>query len=157
MLAGIARDMGRMAGIGFQLPHKMLAQLEPEEALPFIFEKMKAAKLLPVDVDFSWLQTFMLGLKTRMSAIKQYKPPVYEGVITLLRSSEVEPESAKAWREVGLDVRETTRGWNELSSEPLEILFVPGYHATMFHKPYVQVLTERVKYCVERSEKWCLK
>jgi amino acid adenylation domain-containing protein len=155
MLAGIARDMGRTSGVDFQLPHKMFAQLAPEEALTFILEKMKTAGLIPADVGFPWLQKFMLGLKTRMSAIKDYQPQPYEGVITLLRSSEVEPESAKAWLEVGVDVREATRGWNELSSEPLEILFVPGYHATMFHKPYVEVLAAKLKYCIEKSEKRC--
>jgi thioesterase domain-containing protein len=87
-----------------------------------------------------------------MEAVKKYNPVVYDGVITLFRSEQNEPETEKAWLELGVDVLNPSLGWDLLSSKPLVIQRVPGFHVTMVEEPHAQVLGAQLRRAINETE-----
>jgi hypothetical protein len=53
---------------------------------------------------------------------------------------------------VGVDLDDLTRGWSELSAEPIEVISIPGYHETLMLEPYVQILAESLRSCLKRLD-----
>lgn len=150
MMAGLARSMARQSGVELSLPHEELQALPPDEALAHILAELHEARLLPAGVDLAWVRQALRGVRLREEALQLYEPEPYDGTITLFRSSETEIESARAWREMGVDVEDPTRGWEELSTRPVEICYVPGYHATILTLPNVRILAARLRECLDR-------
>ena len=107
--------------------------------------------LLPPEVGLDWGRRFLRGIQARLRAAEDYQAPVYPGRITLFRSTEQETESAQAWREAGVDVADPTRGWDRLTSEPLEIRYIPGYHVRLMDEPLVAVLAQELRQEIESA------
>jgi amino acid adenylation domain-containing protein len=150
-MAGFARDLARASGVTLSLPHDEIRRLEPEDGLNFIVESLRTANLVSPEVGLSWVRRFLQGVKTRTRALTNYYPEIYDGVITLFRSSESETESAKAWLEVGVDVRDPSRGWTSLSTQPLAIIHIPGHHVEMTAEPNVAVLAQLLKSSIDQE------
>src|SRR5262249_55647252 len=112
--AGIVRDWARVAGVRLSIPHDDIKGLGSDEGLRYLLAKGKAARLLQPGQDIDWVRRFLTGMRSRAKAIEAYRPRIYDGVITLFRSSEAEPESAKALLEFGIDVLDAQRGWDQL-------------------------------------------
>jgi non-ribosomal peptide synthetase component F/thioesterase domain-containing protein/acyl carrier protein len=150
MMAGLARSTARQSGAELSLPHEELQALPPNEALAHILAELHKASLVPTGVDLAWVQRALHGVRLREEALQRYEPEPYDGTITLFRSTETEIESARAWREIGVDVEDRTRGWDELSTRPVEVRYVPGYHATILTLPNVRILAASLKECLNR-------
>jgi amino acid adenylation domain-containing protein len=148
-LAGIVRDWARMDGIPLSLPHDEIRSLSPEAGLDYILAKVKAANLLGPEQDIAWVRRFLKGIAARTQAIRSYSPHIYDGVITLFRSKESDQENAKALIEAGMDVLSPERGWDKLTSQPIEIHFIPGHHATLLQVPQVQYLAQELGSCLD--------
>lgn len=151
--AGIARDWARVTGVNLSLPHEEVKGLGSDEGLKRILAKISAANLLEPGQGIEWARRFLKGIKARTRAVQAYRPRVYDGVITLFRSTEVEPESAKALLEIGVDVLDPQRGWDKLCSRPLDLHFLPGHHATLLRQPLVQAVAEELTACLANARK----
>ena len=79
-------------------------------------------------------------LKANREALGNYVPQVYPGRIALLLSSEA-PERSFYDRRLG---------WSDMAAEGLEVHVVPGTHDTLFAEPYVRVLAEKLRVCIQR-------
>lgn len=79
--------------------------------------------------------------KTLIQTEKDYVPKVYPGRITLFWGSEVFLRPHQDWR----------LGWSEFAAEGMEVYVVPGDHSSMRDEPYVAVLAEKLKACIERA------
>lgn len=150
--AGMARDLARLADIELDLPHEQVQAMGLEEGLNFILEKLRETKLLSERVGIPWMHRFIRGAMLRMEAVKRYSPVVYDGVITLFRSEYNEPETEKAWLELGIDVRKPSLGWDLLSSKPMVIQTVPGYHVTMVEEPHARVLGAQLRRAIDATQ-----
>ncbi|MEA2562152.1 MAG: hypothetical protein QOH06_3656 [Acidobacteriota bacterium] len=151
MMAGLARSIARQAGVELSLPHEELQALSRQEGLELLVAELHEARLLPAGLDLAWVERALHGVRLREEALYRYEPEPYDGTITLFRSTEVEIESARAWREIGVDVEDRTRGWDELSTRPVEVHPVPGYHATILTLPNVRILAALLKKCLDRT------
>src|SRR2546425_674873 len=127
-----------MALVRFLMP--AIKRFSPEEGLQHILDRLRTSNLTRAEQDLDWVRRFVAGIKNRTKAIQTYRPRAYDGVITLFRSSQVEPENAKALLEIGVDVLSPSRGWDMLSSKPLDVHFFPGYHATLLKRPHVEAV-----------------
>ncbi|MGK7878227.1 MAG: thioesterase domain-containing protein, partial [Xenococcaceae cyanobacterium] len=82
---------------------------------------------------------------------KYYVPQAYQGRVTLFRVSE---GSAKFFP------TESLFGWDELATDGVEVYDVPGMHGidkhghvnTFFKEPYVQVLADQLKFCLDKAQ-----
>ena len=72
---------------------------------------------------------------------REYKIQVYPGQVTLFRASE---QFAKTQHSRDL-------GWSDLAGGGVEIRDVPGDHLSMFQEPFVEVVTEKLKACIDRA------
>lgn len=149
--AGLARDLARLGNVELDLPHAQVQAMKLEEGLEFILDKLKRTKLLSERLGIPYMRRFTRGALLRMEAVKRYSPGVYDGVIRLFRSELNEPETEKAWLELGIDVVSPPLGWDLLSTKPLVIQRVPGYHVTMVEEPHVRVLASKLRSVLDES------
>lgn len=150
-LAGMARDMARVAGVELALSNQQLAELSREQAFERILAALRNAGLIQPDMGRAWLESLLQGLRTRAGAITRYRPRVYPDRLVLFRTTEVEDESARAWLEAGVDVREATRGWDVLSTQPVDVRRIPGYHATLLTEPAVGLLAQGLRTAIDEA------
>ncbi len=75
-------------------------------------------------------------------AVRSYVPQIYPNRLTLFKTS-----SAIATHQ------DPTRGWDKLALGGVEINLIPGNHLTMLKKPHVQILTEKLKFCLNPRER----
>ena len=80
-------------------------------------------------------------LEANLHALKTWEPPIYPGRITLLRSGErsVDPD---------FDPRS---GWARKATGGVEIVDIPGQHATMLRDPNVQLVAQRVAESIDAA------
>src|SRR5882724_6495470 len=147
--AGIVRDWARAAGVPFSLPHDEVRRLSAEEGLDYILAKVKAANLLGPEQDIDWVRRFLKGIAARTRAIRSYEARMYNGTITLFRSTQADPENAKALIEAGMDVLDQKRGWDKLTNQPLDLHLLPGHHATLLQSPAVEYLAHELSSCLD--------
>jgi len=151
VLAGLARNRARQAGVDLALDHERLARLPLDEAIDHTLAELRGAGLAPPEIDPAWVRRLIAGVRLREESVHRYEPRKYPGVITLFRSTESEQESAKAWREVGVDATDRTRGWDALAGGRLEVREVPGYHATLLSRPHVRALARQLGACLNET------
>lgn len=73
-------------------------------------------------------------------AAARYTPKAYADKITLFRTAQP----------LGKVPQDSTLGWSQLTATEVEIHQVPGNHLSMMKKPYVQVLAEQLRHCIEQ-------
>jgi len=155
-LAMLARVRARENATELSLSHEHLRQLPPDEQFRHVFEQLKRVGIFDdsttEELGVLYIRSFMQGHKARNRAIHEYRPGTYDGKVTLFRCAEVDRRQLDAFERVGVAIEEPTFGWRELTTEPVEVYEVPGYHERMCQEPYVQVLAERLGRCIEEVE-----
>jgi acyl transferase domain-containing protein/thioesterase domain-containing protein/acyl carrier protein len=85
----------------------------------------------------------ILGIiRFNSQAILTYAPQVYPGRITLFRTSE----------EFGKIGQDPTLGWGKLATGGVEIHQIPGHHLNFLRKPYVEIVAEQLKACLNQIQ-----
>ncbi|HBL31155.1 MAG TPA: non-ribosomal peptide synthetase, partial [Acidobacteria bacterium] len=154
-LAGIALDMARREGKTIAASPEDLARLEPSRWFDHILGAMKAADLVAPELRDEVVRRYLRRRRTSAEAAARYTPRPYPGKVTLFRALEPDPLGAPTADELhhgeghGSD---PTLGWADLSAEPVESHPIPGYHAGLMFEPYVQVLAERLGFCINKAE-----
>src|SRR5262249_13387800 len=96
------------------------------------------------------LEAFMINLRLGQN----YVPQVYPGPITLFRAADADWEDAEDLRDlidVGLRDRDLTLGWGALSTEPVEVPVIPGYHVPIPLEPNAEILANLLRTCIARA------
>jgi amino acid adenylation domain-containing protein len=123
-----------------------LRKLETKEQLKYVIdyfvERDRVGANLDMGYAFDFLKRHLRVFRTRIQVTRRYDPPVYSGHITVFRGSE-EPAEVR-----GLD---PTKGWSQLSIQPVEVHIVPGNHETMGLEPNVKMLSARLQACIDES------
>jgi thioesterase domain-containing protein/acyl carrier protein len=157
LLAALAREHASKTGRPFALSAAELMELEPEEQLRYVLEKMKAAEVVAVDIReeiaLPWMQRMLKGYRSRGRAYQAYTPQVYDGQITLFKAN-INPGHLQdgAMKEITELFLDPTYCWAALSTEPIRIEQVTGYHEILLAEPHVQTLAARLQACLEETE-----
>ena len=114
-----------------------LLQLEPNEKLAYIRTRDLISNLNSDNERKSYL------LKVYKQADKDYLPQVYPGRAILFEATAQPTE----WCSITPQL-----GWDGLIAGGLEIYKVPGSHTNLFSEPYVQVLAEKLKACLDQAQ-----
>lgn len=114
-----------------------IKQIEPEKQVSYILQQMKAANLTPPDVKLEQIGYYLQVCRSDNQAIRNYQPQIYPQRITLF-STENNQNTDSA------------QGWHKLSTQTVEVIFVPGDHQTMIALPNVQILAEQVKIYLDK-------
>ncbi|MBW4493512.1 MAG: amino acid adenylation domain-containing protein [Oscillatoria princeps RMCB-10] len=141
--------------LSYQLSiHKLnLSRLEPRDKVIYISDRVKwkmqgllrkiAKKLGHSTSEPEWEELpehFLVIEELNRQAVRNYVPQVYPGRLTLFRA--LERPTAEYY--------DPLLGWGGLAAGGVEIQEVPGHHVTMMFEPYVRVLAEKLKACLER-------
>ncbi|HEX6716526.1 MAG TPA: amino acid adenylation domain-containing protein, partial [Pyrinomonadaceae bacterium] len=151
MLVGLAWSTSREQGKRLLLPVETLRQLNLDEQLDYFLEKMREQDLAPPEVDQELLRRFLTGTAARENAARAYVPQRYSGAITVLSCEERDPLWIERLVAAGLPPDNPTLGWGELSSEPVNVIEIPGHHDVICQEPYVQPLAESLRTCLETA------
>jgi amino acid adenylation domain-containing protein len=156
ILEGIARDMARREGKTFAVSPADLAGVEPARRLDHVLAEMKAADLVAPEMRDGVVRRFLRRRRSSAEAAARYTPRPYAGRVTLFRALAVDPLDGATpegtARQGGSASSDPTLGWADLSVEPVESHAIPGYHAGLMFEPYVQVLAERLGFCINKAE-----
>ena len=149
MLVSLAWTTSREKGKHLLLPVDELRPLTFDEQLEFFLEKMRAEDLVPPEVDHELVSHFVKGFSARHRAAREYFPQSYPGRVTVFRCKERDPLWVERLSGAGIDLQDQTLGWRELSSEPVEVIEIPGHHEVMCHEPFVQSVAASLSTCFE--------
>ncbi len=149
LLVQLAWVTARKKGLFLRLSAEELRRLELDEQLTFFLEEMSKAGLASLEIDHESLHRFLKGYELRQKAAWNYLPQPYSGRVTLFRCAEQDQMMLQRLEAAGLDAQDECYGWREISSEPVEVHVIPGHHDRMCNEPYVQVLAERLRGCID--------
>lgn len=126
-------------GLDFTLEE--LAQLGPDEQLPYLWEHAKKIGVIDDSTPLPLVQRMLDDLKRLFHAHIElgnaYAVRPYPGRITLFRPLE---------SPVHVPMPDD-RGWGQLA-DGVDIHFVPGQHHSMVQEPHVHVLAEKLRLCM---------
>ena len=135
LLADFIRYFGLSLGY-----RESLARLPKDELLTRVLEQAKLAGLVPNDVEASQAHPFIELCKADFRATRNYLPRRYPGRITLFRAAQ----------ELTGMSSDPTLGWNKWAAEGVDVHVVPGNHASMVYKPHVEVLAQKLTFCLSQ-------
>ncbi|MDF5712391.1 MAG: amino acid adenylation domain-containing protein [Rhizonema sp. NSF051] len=119
-----------------------LRQLEPDERRLYIIEQVKQLNLIPPDFGLAQAQRLLQTIERNQRAVNTYKIQIYSEKVILFQASEG----------VAISSQDSTLGWRELTTEGVEIHWIPGNHRTIIQEPHVQVLAEHLRTCLEKLQ-----
>lgn len=95
------------------------------------------------------LENFLHGVddvrqQVREQAARNYVPQPYPGKVILFQ--------ALNRSEFEVDAADHQRGWKQLSTGGLEVHSIPGGHINILKEPYVSVLAQKLKVCLEQAQ-----
>jgi thioesterase domain-containing protein/aryl carrier-like protein len=95
-------------------------------------------------VGVPWVSTARVRrniLNAGIQAMKNYKPKVYQGPVSLFRAAELP---------AGFN-RDPQMGWAKLAGGGVETHLIPGYFSQIVYEPRVRVLAEKLRNCLDRA------
>jgi thioesterase domain-containing protein len=142
----IERVVGKTMGVS----QEELSALEPEEQVNYFLQKLKSVDFISPDAGPSLIRGFLGVHRASSRASHSYvsQAQAYSGTMTLFLSSEVAPGDFRAQDRVLRD--DPILGWGELVKGTVETRLVPGDHISMLTPPHVQVLADKLAYCIEQ-------
>jgi thioesterase domain-containing protein len=107
-------------------------------------DRFKAAGLVPENTGVADFQGFLELMLTHNRITSSYSPAIYPGKILVFRAEDV-PAYDTTQSAASIDTnRAPDLGWQKYSSQPVEIISVPGDHISMITAPNVQSLAEKL-------------
>ncbi|MHC5760763.1 thioesterase domain-containing protein, partial [Nostoc sp.] len=101
---------------------------------------------LVVGLSFPRIHRNLYLREVNIQALKKYVPSVYPGQVTFMQIDErvekTESLNSKYVRQLG---------WDNLVAGELDIHYIPGNHDSILKEPNVQVLSTKLKVCLEKS------
>ena len=148
-MALIAHILETLSGNSLDLSFKDFQPLNDTDAYQLLKERLERANLLPASADINQVRSIVQVIKADELAFLRYVPPVgYPNPITLFKTGGSYSDEFGTFGDI-LD--ELDWGWGRLSTKPVEIIMVPGNHTTILTEPYVQVLADKLRKCLEQA------
>jgi len=143
-LTNIAHVLEMLSGKNLGISYETLKPLTPEAQLNYLKQQMEIVNLLPPNSAIERVRGIVQTIKADELAFMSYVlQGGYQGPITFFRTSEVYRDELGMFSEIPTD---PTWGWNQLSTQPVEVHVIPGNHVTMLDEPHVQVLAEKLNF-----------
>ncbi len=146
LLVGFAQELAAAAGKDIDLTAADLRPGEREANLARVMTLLMNNKLIARNTDISTIGAFLSGVRTRIETSRGYSPKVYGGKVTLFRASDTGSDLS-AW----VDIADPSYGWSRFTEREVEIIEVPGTHATICVPPQVEILARRMAACMKEA------
>ncbi|HYO62152.1 MAG TPA: amino acid adenylation domain-containing protein [Pyrinomonadaceae bacterium] len=140
LLADFAEDIGLPLADLPVAPEELLRR-GPHELLPRVLEVVRAANVLPPDLELSQLRGLYQVFRNNVTAARAYAPAAVRAPVTLFRAEE--------GRDAG--EHDASWGWGELTTGGVEVYAVPGDHFRMVRAPHAEVLARKLRACLDAA------
>jgi amino acid adenylation domain-containing protein len=131
------------------ISYETLQVLTVEEQLKYALNFFKLANMLPPNAETRQLEKIVQAYKNSCLCLIDYLPKqIYPGKITIIRAGEELADDPNKDL-IARYCEDSSLGWSEFSTEPVEIHFVLGNHVSIMVEPHVQILAEELKVCLE--------
>jgi amino acid adenylation domain-containing protein len=141
LLSDFAQDMGLTLDALTVSPEELLRRA-PHELLPYVLELVRAAGILPPDIELRQLRRLYRIFKNNVTAARAYHPAAGDTRLTLFRADSSRVEGSK---------EEPSMGWEKLTSAVVEVYDVPGDHFRMVRAPHAEVLARKLRGCLDAA------
>ncbi len=143
----LAEAIKNWFNIEFAVSYNELRDLPLDEQFHFLFSK---ANLKISDTEMAQhLQSYQL-FKTHIQAMRNYIPQIYPQEITLFKASKIITHDFET-HEFHTD--DPLLGWGKYSSQPINMIEIPGNHFSIFNEPYIQELANHLKTSLRHTQK----
>ena len=121
-----------------------------------MLQRFQTVNALSPNTEIKHLKTMMEVYKANSLATTVYLPQEsYPFPLVVLRAEERPPEDANGDLFVQIYAKlaqDSTLGWDQFSSQPVNVYCTPGDHVSMMLEPNVQVLAKQLKMCLEKAQ-----
>lgn len=90
--------------------------------------------------------------KNHHAELKNHTSQLYPGQITFFQAREKLPKSLDSLLNMNVDEKFVIEAWNQIASEPIERILLPGNHFTVIEEPNVQILAEFLKVVLKKVQ-----
>ncbi|XWK89435.1 MAG: amino acid adenylation domain-containing protein [Phormidium sp.] len=152
-LAEVSKGIEIYLDKNVDISYETLKCLTVEEQLKYVLNYFKLANMLPPNAEITQLINIVQAYKNSCLCLVDYVPQEsYPGKLTVLRANEdlIDDPNYELASEICQD---SSLGWSEFSTEPVDIHFVLGNHVSIMSEPHVQVLAEQLKLCIKQAQK----
>ena len=152
MVAWFASYLGVRGGKQFSLSYDKLQGGELNDLLNHVLKQAIEMELVSPHTGLEEIrdlfQIYENGLNASLRQVHNHQLQVYPNQIDLFQTNEV-----IGWSELNDTVKKAALNGDYLSQfsiHPIERHVVPGNHYTMFMEPNVQILAQKLKFCLDR-------
>ncbi len=131
--------------IDFSIPFEELRDLSLNEQLDLINKK---ANFIFSDTEIEDFISYYKLFKADVQAMRDYVPLLYPQPITLFRAKE---EIIHDFDNPEWNTDDPLLGWGKYSSQPIQVIEVPGDHFSIFVEPHIQELAKHLKNSIDRA------
>ncbi|MBE9106420.1 non-ribosomal peptide synthetase, partial [Nostoc cf. edaphicum LEGE 07299] len=145
LLPRIAESIKTDNNVDFSVPFEELRDLPLTEQLNLINEK---SNFIFSDVEIEDFLRYYKLFKAHVKAMRNYVPEVYSQSITLFRASQeiIHDFDNPEWYS-----NDPLIGWGKCSSQPIQVIELPGDHFSIFVEPHIQELAKYLKDCIDNT------
>jgi thioesterase domain-containing protein len=145
-LAGLIQQIGELARWRYNC---LREAIDLKERPQQVYHRLRESQFIPPELEPTDMVPWLRGLKDKLHTAFRYKPRTYVGKITLFCPGERGQQDRRTQGDfLGLDL---TGAWGRISSEPIEVHFVPGSHHTMVVQPHVDALAAKLRACIREA------
>ncbi|HLL83457.1 MAG TPA: hypothetical protein VK420_12420, partial [Longimicrobium sp.] len=117
-----------------------LRDLSFDEQREHVLRELKQAYLLPPEAGVDDVLAPLRLLRRRENARRAYDPACFDGVVTLFRARDAEPDAGSELAGIDeLRAQHPDLGWEGLAAR-VEVIEVPGDHVTLGTEPHARTL-----------------
>nr|WP_248277579.1 non-ribosomal peptide synthetase [Brasilonema sp. UFV-L1] len=144
-LLRMAESIKTNNNIDFSLPFEELRDLSVDEQFHLVNQK---ANFIFSDTEIKDFLSYYKLFKAHVQAMRDYVPQAYPYSMTLIRAKE---EIIHDFESPEFHTDDPLLGWGKCSSQPIQVVEVPGDHFSMFVEPNIQELAKELRICIDNA------
>jgi amino acid adenylation domain-containing protein len=145
LMVALAREHAHQHGEELPLRAAEIEGLGDEAQAQRVVDALRQARLELPEQGVAWLRRLLAVFGSGIRVAAAYAPTLYPGKITLFQAAATDPGNLEDLPEVYEQIPDDpTAGWQSLSAQPVEVVEVPGEHATLGLEPNVQILAQHL-------------
>ncbi|MBD2344914.1 non-ribosomal peptide synthetase [Anabaena subtropica] len=145
-LLRMAESIKTNNNIDFSLPFEEIRDLQLNEQFNLINKK---ANFIFSDTEIQDFLRYYTIFKANVQAMRDYIPQIYPYSITLLRAKE---EIIHDFDNPEWNTDDPFLGWGKFSSQPIQVMEIPGDHFSIFVEPHIQELANNLRICIDNAK-----
>ncbi|KYC36587.1 non-ribosomal peptide synthetase [Scytonema hofmannii PCC 7110] len=142
-LLRMAESIKTNSNINFSVPFEELRDLPVDEQFHLVNKK---ANFIFSDTEIKDFLRYYKLFKAHVQAMRDYVPQVYPHSMTLFRAKE---EIIHDFESPEFYTDNPLLGWGKCSSQPIQVIEVPGDHFSIFVEPHIQELAKQLRISID--------